>query len=98
MAQKEGYTRLRRAAGGKMRIEARKDTRQKWPRVCHVRRGDGCSVRLKVCCLFEMGWNRYVTKLRYGVPWCDAFEGNEFLQRREIREKGGLYSRTRAVR
>ena len=51
-----------------------KDTRQKRLRVCHVRRGDDSSARLKVCCLFcerAEGWlegNRYVRKLRYIVP------------------------------
>lgn len=42
----------------------RVDTRQERSGVCHVRRGDDSSVRLKVCWLFKAG-NRYVTKLRY---------------------------------
>lgn len=61
--------------------------------VCHVRRGDDSSVRLKVCCLFEAG-NRYVTKLRYtlgrrlcprGLP---PRRGNEFLDGGKFAKRG----------
>lgn len=53
-----GYEGMRRGT------KEREDTRQERSGVCHVRRGDDSSVRLKVCWLFKAG-NRYVTKLRY---------------------------------
>lgn len=63
--------------------------------VCHVRRGDDSSVRLKVCWLFKAG-NRYVTKLRYSFapgPPPRYVEEMSFLLREEERR-----GRSKAVR
>lgn len=67
----------------------REDTRQERSGVCHVRRGDDSSVRLKVCWLFKAG-NRYVTKLRYSFapgPSLVLVEEMSFLLERKV-ERG----------
>lgn len=67
--------------------------------VCHVRRGDDSSVRLKVCWLFKAG-NRYVTKLRYSFapgPPSRYVEEMSFLLRRG-REVGKKCKAVRNIR